>query len=310
MRSGVVAIGEVMVEFAPAADSNTFQLGFAGDTFNTAVGLARLGVPVTYATLLGDDPFSDRVLQLLRDEGISDAAIERLTGRQPGLYIISNDAAGERSFSYWRNEAPARELWLHESLTQSLERQLMGFACIYLSGITLAIMQQEARERLKAFLQVYRQQGGRVAFDSNFRPRLWADISVARQVVEDFLQVTDVALLTLEDEQMLWQEPSPEAIIKRHRQHAISELLVKRGSDPVILCEEGQLRYIEVPAVADILDTTGAGDAFNAGYLAGRLQGKSAAAAVEQGNRAAAAVIQQRGGIVSRDYFIRSMQAG
>lgn len=304
MQQGVAAIGEVMVEFSPATDADSFKLGFAGDTFNTAVGLSRLGIPVAYVTLLGDDSFSDRILQLLQQEGIAASGIECLSGRQPGLYIITNDASGERSFRYWRDEAPARELWLHESLTKSLERYLMDYACLYLSGITLAIMQPEARERLKSFLMTYRQRGGRVAFDTNYRPRLWGDIEQTRKTIDDFLQVTDIALLTLEDEQLLWQQPDPEEIIHRHQQHAISELVIKQGSRPVILYDHDKQLHIDVPVVENVIDTTGAGDAFNAGYLAERLKGHSPEQAVLMGNRAAAAVIQCRGGIVPRDYFI------
>lgn len=307
MKKAIAAIGEVMAEFSPGQIEDSFQLGFAGDTFNTAVGLARLDADTRYVTLLGDDRFSDRILTLMQREGVSTDCIERLPGRQPGLYIISNDDRGERSFRYWRSEAPARELWSNTHSTPSVEEQLLSCSHIYLSGITLAIMQPQARDRLKNFLSLYRQQGGVFAFDSNYRPRLWGNSDIARSVVAQFLAISDIALLTVEDEQLLWGLPSAEELIKHHSQHAITELIIKRGSEPVLLFECGQLHCVDVPPVASIVDTTGAGDAFNAGYLAGRLQGKSAVEAVALGNRAAGAVIRHRGGIIAREHFLSAV---
>src|SRR5947209_8296139 len=106
----VVAIGEVMVELARANDGR-YSLAFGGDTFNTAVYLARSGVPVAYATALGDDSYSDGVLAMATAEGVASDLVIRVAGRMPGLYVIETDSAGERRFYYWREMSPARELF-------------------------------------------------------------------------------------------------------------------------------------------------------------------------------------------------------
>lgn len=314
MAGKVAAIGEVMVELSPAEGGHVsgahYQLGFAGDTFNTSVGLARLGISTAYVTLLGDDQLSDKILDLMQDESVSPALIERLPDRQPGLYVISNAANGERSFRYWRGESPARELWANAAAAARLEAQLAGYSHLYLSGITLAIMQPDARDRLRRTLIAHRQRGGRVVFDSNFRPRLWRDTGEARKVIGDVLAQTDLALLTLEDEQALWGEKSLDLILHQHRQRGVRELVIKRGPEPVVHCFAGQITEVPVPAVRDILDTTGAGDAFNAGFLAQWLHGNTPVQAVASGNCAAATVIRQRGGIVPRAYFLQAMANG
>ncbi|TGD71949.1 sugar kinase [Mangrovimicrobium sediminis] len=299
-----------MVELAPTEIADNYRLGFAGDSFNTAITLARFGVPTAYATALGDDPFSARILDLLLGEGIEQTLVERYPGRQPGLYAITNDADGERSFHYWRSESPARELWAHDAQRERLERQLRSYSMLYLSGITLAILRADARTRLLAFLADYRRDGGSVAFDSNYRPRLWPDAGAARHAIGEFLHTaTDIALLTLEDEQLLWGDGDAGAVIQRHSEGAAGEIVIKRGGEPVLLFADDRLQQVPVPAVAGIVDTTGAGDAFNAGYLAARYRGARAESAVQQGNRAAAAVIQRRGGVVPRDYFQQAMAA-
>ena len=309
----IAAIGEVMVEFAPAGQARSgegiidYKLGFAGDTFNTAVTLSRLGVPTAYVTLLGDDPLSDRILELMAREGIDARQVVRLPGRRPGLYVIANDASGERSFSYWRSDSPARELWSHLPSKHEFERALQDYDWIYLSGITLAIISAEARESLLAFLSEFRRGGGRVAFDSNFRPRLWSSPQQARAAVDRFLAITDIALLTMEDEQQLRDNSPPAAVIELLKQKSLAEVVIKQGDKPIVVIEGQDLRQLPVAPVADIVDTTGAGDAFNAGYLAARLRGESPQRSVDGGNRAAAAVIRKRGGIVPREYFLSVM---
>src|SRR5579872_5865525 len=106
----IVSIGEVMVEIARGGDGR-YGLAFGGDTFNTAVYLARAGLRVAYASALGDDPYSDGVLALANAEGIETDLITRVAGRMPGLYLIETEPDGDRRFYYWRDSAPARELF-------------------------------------------------------------------------------------------------------------------------------------------------------------------------------------------------------
>ncbi|WP_288131654.1 sugar kinase [Microbulbifer sp.] len=307
----LAALGEVMVELAPQASVDSGQGGkallaqsYAGDTYNTAVYIARGGVDVSYVTLLGDDPYSEEVLTRLAGEGIDTSAIARLPGRCPGLYMIQNTPDGERYFTYWRGEAPARELFADATRREALAAYLQEMDCIYLSGITLAIMTPEARAELLTFLEGYRARGGRVAFDSNYRPRLWASADTARAAVAEFLQQTDMALLTFEDEQALWGDKRPGSCVKRNTGFGVSELVIKRGAEPVLLQFDGELSAIDVPRVSSVVDTTGAGDSFNAGYLAARLQGASPEASIAAGNRCAARVIGHRGAIIPRAEYL------
>ena len=313
----LAALGEVMVELAPQAAGQKDGGGqarallaqsYAGDTYNTAVYIARGGVSVSYVTLLGDDPYSEEVLTRLADEGIDTSAIARLPGRCPGLYMIQNTPDGERYFTYWRGEAPARELFADPTRREALKAHLMQMDCLYLSGITLAIMGAEARAELLAFLAAYRAQGGRVAFDSNYRPRLWASADAAREVVAQFLQQADMALLTFEDEQALWGDKRPGSCVKRNSGFGVTELVIKRGAEPVLLQVDGALTAIDVPPVSSVVDTTGAGDSFNAGYLAARLQGASPEQSIAAGNRCAARVIGHRGAIIPRADYMAAQQ--
>ena len=308
----LAALGEVMVELAPpqvaGMDGALLAQSCAGDTYNTAIYAARNGLEVSYVTLLGDDPYSAQMLAAMDAEDIDTSAIVQLPGRCPGLYSIQNTADGERHFTYWRGESPARELFADDDLRARLTAHLSQVNCIYLSGITLAIMASDAREHLLTFLRDFRNGGGRVAFDSNYRPRLWGSIVQARETVHAFLQQTDIALLTLEDEQMLWGDRNAGRCLERNSQYRLAELVLKRGAEPVLLQYDGELSALDVPPVTDIVDTTAAGDSFNAGYLAARLQGVEPELAVAAGNRCAGQVIRYRGAIIPTERY--TAQAG
>lgn len=298
------------MELAPAPGTvpqePLYRVGVAGDTFNTAVTLARLGGNVRYVTKLGDDELSDRIVSLMASEGMGSGLVSRVPDRQPGLYMITNTPDGERTFRYWRGESPARELFADADAAAAIERGLADCGLIYLSGISLAILGTEGRDNLFAMLERFRDRGIGIAFDSNYRPRLWRSVEEAREVTGRALALSHMALLTFEDEQALWGLESASESLDLHGNHGC-ELVIKQGAKPVMIDTGQQVIEVPVPPVGDIVDTTGAGDAFNGGYLAARLQGRSPAAAVAEANRAAAAVIRRRGGIVDRDYFQSAM---
>ena len=184
----VASIGECMVELTlPREDGNGSRVGFAGDTFNAAVYLKRSApeITVSYVTALGTDPLSARMIAFFESEDLDTSLIERRADRVPGLYAISLDAKGERSFTYWRDSSAARTLFLPPAEVNP--SNLNGFDLIYLSGITLAVLAPEARAALADFLRGYRQRGGRLAFDSNYRPRLWPDADTARREIVGLL---------------------------------------------------------------------------------------------------------------------------
>ena len=312
----IAAIGEVMVELAPfpvdlpeAKNRDIMALSFAGDTYNTSVYMSRLGLQTDYVTNLGEDAFSQQIIQRLQNENIGTNMIRCLPGRSPGLYMIRNTPDGEREFSYWRKEAPARELFSTADNCEILFQQLKHCDCIYLSGITLAIIGESARQHLFAVLQKLRAVNVSIVFDSNYRPRLWESKHDAQSAMLQVMQHTDIALLTLDDEFLLWGDDSIEGCKQRYKDCHLRELVLKRGAeDAVIITADSQL-HVPVPSVANVIDTTGAGDTFNAGYLAARLQGASAEDAARQGIRCASIIIRHRGAVIEKSVFDKELGA-
>ncbi|HVY57852.1 MAG TPA: sugar kinase [Xanthobacteraceae bacterium] len=298
-RSQAVCVGEVLVELARGNDGR-YGIACSGDTFNTAVYLARAGVPTAYASALGDDPYSEGVLALASAEGIGRSLILRAPGRMPGLYLIETDPGGERRYYYWRETSPARDLFELPDWGLVAEG-VVAARLIYFSGVTLSLYSNQGLGRFLAVLELARQKGAKVAFDGNFRPRGWkGDLPRTRTVFMEALKRTDIALPTFDDEAILWGDPSPEATIERIQAFGVSEIAVKNGASDALVAADGQVERVPVPEVVVPIDMSAAGDAFNAGYLAARLAGDNPTAAVVAGHKLAADVIRHRGAIMPR----------
>ena len=298
----IAIIGECMIELSEKGEN--IKRGFGGDTLNTAVYLARQSdnqqLRVDYVTALGTDSFSDQMIAAWQQEQVHTQLIQRLDNKMPGLYFIETDEHGERTFWYWRNDAAAR-FWLDGPKAEAICAQLAHYDYLYLSGISLAILPAASREKLMALLSACRQNGGKVIFDNNYRPRLWADKSSAQQAYSEMLRHTDIAFLTLDDEHLLWGEQPLDAVIARTREAGVQEIAIKRGADSCLVAI-GDEPLREVPAIKlakeKVIDTTAAGDSFSAGYLAVRLAGGSAEDAAARGHLTASTVIQHRGAII------------
>ena len=294
-----ICVGEVLIELARGADG-TFALGCGGDTFNTAIYLARAGLDTAFATAVGDDPYSDSVLALVSAENVSPGLILRVPGRQPALCLIDAGPSGERTMRYWRDGAPAGELFELPDWVRVAE-SLTSARLIYFSGITLSLYSNNGLGRFFAVLEVARQQGAKIAFDGNFRPRGWkGDLARTRTVFMEALKRVDIALPTFDDEAVLWGDPSPESTVARLQAFGIGEIVVKNGPNSALLATGGSQEFVPVPEVVVPVDATAAGDGFNAGYLAARLSGSDPAQAASAAHRLAGNVIRHRGALMPR----------
>ncbi len=299
----VVCIGECMVELARGPDGR-FGQSFGGDTFNTAVYLARCGVPVSYATALGDDPYSAGILDLARAEGVGCDLIHIAPGRMPGLYLIETTAAGERTFHYWRDRSPAREVFdgpVQNPAADKVAAAMRSAMLVIFSGITLSLYGEAALDRFAEAIGAAKAGGVRIAMDGNYRPRGWgADTKRARRVMERFWRLADIGLPTFDDEVALWGDASAHATIERLTAFGVGEIAVKQGAEGA-LCwiakDDVDPVLVPIPARVMPVDTSAAGDSFNAAYLAARLQGADIGSAALAGHRLAGIVIQHRGAI-------------
>jgi len=291
----IVIVGEAMLELSQGASD--WQLGYGGDTLNTAIHLARSGLDVAYLTALGNDPLSAGLKEKWAEEGLETSLVLAHPTRATGLYAISTDAAGERSFTYWRDSSAARGMLALPQSPAALERageaDLLAF-----SLITLAILADPDRRRLFNLARKVRAGGGQVVFDGNYRPRLWATRDEARAARDAAIALATIGLPTLEDETALSGETTSEAVAAHWQNLGCQEVVVKLGA---LGCRMPDGEIVPPPRVLRSVDTSGAGDAFNAGYLAARTRGASLDEAAEAGHELAGWCVMGRGAIPPRD---------
>ena len=306
MTRTLAAIGECMAEIKPHAltpdqPHAAAQLGFGGDAMNFCIYLARLGVVPHFVTAMGDDTLSDWLVDQWQRAHVRCELVVREPGAVPGLYLIHTDEAGERSFLYWRQQAPVRRLFASERQRQRIFDNLTTFSHIYLSGITLALFDVDTRALIFSFLTGYRKAGGRVIFDNNYRPTLWARPEEAAVAFEQAYRNTDIALPTIDDEHLVFGEQPADAIIARLTRLGCREVALKCGPNGSVVYDGETMHSCAAATVERVVDTTSAGDSFNAGYIAGRLSGMAPVAAANTGHALAGIVVQHPGAIAPED---------
>ena len=291
-----VSIGEAMIELAPLASGADYKRGFAGDTFNTAWYMAQVRPDwsVDFVTAIGRDVLSDSFCEVARAAGIGMHHVFRHADRTLGLYLIELHEA-ERSFHYWRENSAARTL---ADDADGLTAALRSADLVYFSGITLAILDSAARQTLMEVVTLVRSAGARVAFDPNLRPRLWKDADTMRDAIMAGAAIADVVLPSFDEEAVTFGDTTPEDTIARYRRVGPTCVVVKNGEGPVhFACGDATGRVVPDPA-ANVVDTTAAGDSFNAAFLANYLDGAGAAVAVKAACQLSGHVVGHRGALV------------
>lgn len=302
MSLRVHMIGEVMAELSPAPGQQ-FRFGYGGDVFNTIIHLKRLmgdAVDARFVTGLGRDIFSDGLRTRLKNEAISDAGLVTDPTRNIGLYAISLDADGERSFTYWRSQSAARTMMQGNSFPR---RDMCAPGLIYLSGITLAILPDADRNSLMDILETARQAGAKIAFDPNYRARLWETPSIARYWMRRAYKCADLIFTGTEDERLFDSTTSAQIIDTILERHGPRDIIVTDGINQVQAYVGGARISVPTLDVVTVVDTTGAGDAFNAGFLSVYLRGGPPDEALRTANRLAAYVVTVRGAVPDAKEF-------
>ena len=298
----IAAIGECMIERSAAAHQNVSP-AFSGDTLNTLTYMTRLldrdRADLFYVTAVGVDADSDAMLAAWQAEGINTRFVRRFRDKLPGSYMISCGPHGERDFSYDRDESAARDLF-RDDYVVSLQDSLKGFQLLYVSGVSIAILEPQYRESLLLMLKSLRRASTIIVYDPNYRAALWTCHEQARDWSTRVYRECDVALPGFDDEKVLFNDATPEHTCDRLTALGIAEIIVKDGSSPCTVITGQELSRFPVTVQEWAVDTTAAGDSFNAAYISARLCGHDIAASVRAGQSLAKRVIQHPGAIIPR----------
>ncbi|MFT6425647.1 MAG: 2-dehydro-3-deoxygluconokinase [Celeribacter sp.] len=295
----LLTIGECMVEMAPDGHGK-YAMNFAGDTLNTAWYAKRClagheDYSVGYLTSVGTDDISDKMLDFLKASGVDTSHIARISDRTVGLYMIQL-ADGERSFAYWRDNSAAKLLAADPN---ALDAAFSGDQILLFSGITLAILSPEHRQNLIEALARARAQGAQVVFDTNIRPRLWETPTATKEWLSKAAAIADVMLPSFDEEEDMFGDTKPQDTAQRYRDLGAHTVIVKNGAHEMYAWSQGEGGMSISPDPVSPVDSTAAGDSFNAGYITARMQGADLEGALRAGMTLSAQVVQHRGALVA-----------
>lgn len=295
----LLCIGEAMAEIR-RTPTGQFDVSFAGDCFNTAVYASRL-LPekqVGFCSVIGPDPLSEGLMMLAREENINTDHLQRHDSRNIGVYAVATDERGERSFHYWRNQSAARTLLASDHNADQIPQAKI----IYFSAISLAIMESQARGRLFDIVADLQQKGCLIAFDSNFRPQLWEDLATAQKTISQAWKIADIALPSIDDEMALFNETNTQ-VIARFTEKKWHRIAIKQGENGPLSPDLLNTDHPHFLPAETVIDTTAAGDSFNAGFLAALLQGQSYADCLTAGHALARRAVGVRGALIPKSHF-------
>lgn len=293
----ILVVGEPLVELLEEP-RGTLRQGFGGDALNLSVYLARVSptIRVILATAVGSDTDSDALLSLCRDEGIDDRYIRRIAGAELGRYRVTVDGSGERAFAYERSASPFRDALDGEGALPDPD----SVDAVCFSGIAVAVLRDSGRRTLLGYAERVRKAGSMVIYDPNHRSALWSDDADAREWTARIAPTADVLIASAEDGRALVQVESTTEIARAFRSIGAREVVITDGSGPCVVAYRDAVAEIDAVSSVQVIDTTAAGDAFDAGYIAARLRDDTPETSAVAGHALAATVVGHRGALAPR----------
>jgi 2-dehydro-3-deoxygluconokinase len=291
-RFDLVSLGECLVELRRHGPGEYTQ-SYAGDVFNSLYFASRLGFRTGFISQFGADSFTDGILALCKQEGIDTSACKTHDVRTNGIYMIRTDMAGQPSFSFWRRNSAAT-MTLIEHTPSELATYILTSRNFLFSAIGLAVFREidklfELLELLKGKVRIH--------FDMNVRPALWDTTDDLKEYVERLASVVDVIFVSSSDDQFVYGTRSAQDAVTWYRDRGYRTVIYRDGARPTVGWSEAT-GIVEVPTVpgVNVVDATGAGDAFNAGFI--KSAGRSFEEAIRYGNACGALAVTERGALI------------
>lgn len=268
----VITIGETMVSLAPHENVGlsygpSLRMRIAGAESNTAIGICRLGHSAAFISRIGDDSFGQFILRSVRAEGVDTSHLITDTTHPTGIMFKEPRPRMETSVYYYRSDSAAS----HMSCSDIPEKEIAEARILHFTGIT-PILSVSCREMAYHAIEIAQTHHCAISFDPNIRIKLWKNQDYAPLML-DFIGRATYLLAGLEELRFLYHTDDMKRIMdKAFSSGTLECLALKDGSNGAFICDKTGIHPIP-PADCSCIDPVGAGDAFNAGFLAGILEG-------------------------------------
>lgn len=268
-HADIVSLGEAMVEFNQTGEGagRLYLQGFGGDTSNFAIAAARQGARVAYLSALGDDPYGRLLRRLWDEEGVDHGDVHTNPDAFTAIYFVTHGETGHQ-FSFFRSGSAASRM----SPAQLPRERITSARVLHLSGISLALS-PAACDTAYAAIDMARQAGVKVSFDTNLRLKLWP-IDRARAVMTDVIARSDLCLPSYDDVVAITGITDPDALVDHCLRLGAKVVALKLGDQGALIADGNQRQRI-APHPCRPVDATGAGDTFGGAFVHRWLQGDS-----------------------------------
>lgn len=291
----VLCFGETMAMFVAEQTGELAQVGqfgkrIAGADSNVAIGLSRLGFKVRWLSRVGNDSLGRFVLDSLLKEGLDCSAVQVDPEHATGFQLKARcDDGSDPAVEYFRRNSAASHM-----SPQLLNAQLTSAGHVHATGIPLALS-AGCRALSHGLVDAMRSAGRSISFDPNLRPSLWPDQASMIREVNALAVKANWVLPGLEEGRLLTGRQSPADIAAFYLQQGVELVVIKLGGEGAYFCSAEAEGWVPAFAVAQVVDTVGAGDAFAVGVLSGLLEGYPLGEAVARGNWCGSRAVQSRG---------------
>ena len=263
----IVALGEVVADIYRGEPISDVELGFVarpgGAPANVAVAASRLGSAAAFVGSVGEDLFGDFILRALESEGVETGGVSRQSApTRTSLAFVEIAPDGDRAFTFYRTKPAADELLSAEDVTEKL---IAGASFVNFGSIPL--IREPARSATHRIARLAREHDVPVAFDVNFREHLWEGREAAREAVDPLLDLSTIVKLGDDELEPLLGTDDIDEAARTLLDRGVPLVLVSKGPDGAFYATS-EFRG-EVPAfdIEEVVDATGAGDAFLAAAL-------------------------------------------
>ena len=295
----IFSIGECMIELS-SSRYGKYNLGFAGDTANTAIYLSRLGATTSYITSVGKDNLSKKMIDYLNKEKILTNNILINSSKTIGLYLIENDKKGEREFFYWRSDSAAKTLFDNIDVIK-FSKKFSNCDGIYFSGITLSTYNTQNINKFYLLLTILKKKNVKIYIDLNIRLKNWLNVNIANKIIRKFSLLCDIIFISNEDLTSL--------IIKSLKnfvsQYSINALVIYRhGNGMIKIYKNKEFLKFKIKFEKKVIDATGCGDAFNASFLINYMKHYNLSDCIKSAHKLGKKVAFTKGAIIQKDKFL------
>ncbi len=295
MKINVCSIGEAMIEISNIKNS-LYNQSFAGDTLNFCNYLDKKKLNAFFLSAIGKSEINQSLLNFVKSKKISTKYIKQINQFELGLYLIKNKDNGEKQFFYWRDESAAKQYFNNIDFL-NLFKDLENFDYIYFSGITLSIIHISKLNNFIRLLKLLKNKKIKIVFDLNIRPSRWNKKNL-NIFLDSVLKFVDICFLSGEDMNYWKNKNNTKSYEQIVRKYKIKHSIFRKNAEYTYVFLNKTRYVFKNKLLKKVVDTSGAGDGFNAAYLSNFIVNNDPVLALKAGSSLGSKIVMKKGAIV------------